>query len=196
MKLQQLITLGILISSSFVNAQEHKMNHSTHNPQMHQMHNMSSNDTRTPIPMTAQMSQHQLSNMRDHLEAIQEAVSAMATKNFDQMKKASKKLASSPEMTQMCEHMGKGTPGYTEMGLALHKSGDELVHAAEKKNYDLFVKKLGATLQTCTACHAAFKQEVVPDSVFQKLQSKTSSLNLKIKSEEMRWIQSYIAQVK
>lgn len=175
MKLQQLITLGILISSSFGFAQEHKMNHSTHNPQMHQMHNILSKDSRTPIPMTAQMSEHQLSNMRAHLEAIQEAVSAMATKNFDQMKKASKKLASSPEMTQMCEHMGRGTPGYTEMGLALHKSGDELVHAAEKKNYDLFVKKLGVTLHTCTACHSSFKQEVVADSIFQKLQTKSSS---------------------
>lgn len=186
------IAIGILVFSSLLNAQDHKKNHNGHSPQMH---NMTSNDSRTSIPMTVQMSQHQLSNMRDHLEAVQEAVSAMATKNFELMKKASKRLASSPEMTQMCEHMGKGTPGYTEMGLALHKSGDELVHAADKKDYDLFVKKLGATLQTCTACHSAFKQEVVPDSVFQKLQKQTSSINLKLKPQELTWINNYLAQI-
>lgn len=160
MNIQQLITLGFFIFSSFVNAQGHNQghNHSMH----HHMHNISLNDTRAPIVMTAQMSQHQLSNMRGHLEAIHEAVTAMATKDFDKMKKASQKLASSAQMIQMCEHMGKETPGFTEMGLALHKSGDELVHAAEKKDYNLYVKKLGATLKTCIACHSAFKQEIVP----------------------------------
>lgn len=147
------------------------------NSDLHKMHNMHSSDSRVAIPMTTQMSQHQLANMRDHLEAVQQSVAGLVAKNFKQMEVAAKKLASSPQMTQMCEHMGRGGPGYTEMGLALHKAGDELVHAAQKKNADLFMKKLEATLQTCTACHAAFKQEVVPDGVYQKLQQKTSSLD-------------------
>lgn len=188
-----LILIGsVLLTSILSQAQDHKVNHTAHNKSAHQMNHLISGDTRTPIPMTAQMSQHQLSNMRDHLEAIQEAVSALASKNFEKMKKASKRLASSPEMTQMCEHMGRGTPGYTEMGLALHKSGDELVKAADKNDYDLFVKNLGTTLQTCTSCHSAFKQEVVPDSIFQKLQQKTSYLKLNLTSDQKKWLALYL----
>lgn len=135
-------------------------------------HNMSITDGRKPLIMTTQMSLHQLATMREHLEAIEGIVTGLAAKNFKAILSSAKKLASSPEMTQMCEHMGKNTPGYTKMGLALHKSGDDLVAAAEKKDLDLILSKLGATLKTCTGCHAAFKQEVVTHQQFQNWQSK------------------------
>ena len=118
-------------------------------------------DSREPVKMTKEMAEHQLKNMRDHLEVITAIVDAMADKNFEEMRKESVRLASSPEMKKMCNNMGKATPGFTEMGLALHSAADGLVHAAKKKNYDKFVKNLGATLHTCTSCHSSFKQEIV-----------------------------------
>jgi hypothetical protein len=120
-----------------------------------------SSDKRQSVKMTAQMGEHQLKNMRDHLEAITEIVGAMVNKDFKKMEKGASRLASSPKMKMMCNNMGKATPGFTKMGLALHSTADKMVHAAKNKDHNLFVKKLGATLRTCTSCHSAFKQEIV-----------------------------------
>lgn len=142
-------------------------------------HNMNITDGRKPLIMTPQMAQHQLANMRDHLEAIEGVVAGLSSKDFKAIQASAKRLASSPEMNQMCEHMGMNTPGFTKMGLALHKSGDELVAAAEKKDFDLVVSKLGATLKTCTACHSAFKQEIVSHQEFQNWQTKPTESSTK-----------------
>jgi hypothetical protein len=128
----------------------------------------STSDKRRPVKMTDEMAEHQLKNMRDHLEAITAIVGVMAKKDFKKMEKESLRLASSPKMKMMCNNMGKATPGFTAMGLALHSTADKLVHAAKKKDYDLFVRKLGSTLRTCTSCHSTFKQEVVTQEVFHK----------------------------
>ena len=133
---------------------------------------VSTSDKRRPVKMTAEMAEHQLKNMRDHLEAITAIVGAMAKKDFKKMKKESLRLASSPKMKMMCNNMGKATPGFTAMGLALHSTADKLVHAAKKKDYDLFVRKLGSTLRTCTSCHSNFKQEVVTQEAFHKSMMK------------------------
>jgi hypothetical protein len=132
------------------------------------MEQITSGDERQPVKMTKEMAEHQLKNMRDHLEAITGIVDAMADKNFKKMKLESKRLASSPKMKQMCNNMGKATPGFTEMGLALHSAADTLVHAAEKKNYNQFVKNLSTTLHTCTSCHSAFKQQIVSQEELHK----------------------------
>lgn len=137
--------------------------------QHHQSRMSKSIDTRTPLPMTAMMSAHQLSMMRDHLEAVQAIVQAMGTKNYKAMEEASKRLASSPQMTMMCNHMGKGSSGYPEMGLALHKAADRLVVDAKNKNYQQFVKNLGTTLKTCTSCHSTYRQKIISEEEFNKL---------------------------
>lgn len=134
---------------------------------------VSHSDERRPVKVTQKMAEHQLKNMRDHLEAITAIVGAMAKKDFKKMEKESLRLASSPKMKMMCDNMGKATAGFTKMGLALHSTADKLVHAAKKKDYNLFVKKLGATLQTCTSCHSTFKQEVVTQEVFHKSMIKS-----------------------
>lgn len=133
---------------------------------------VSSSDKRRPVKMTAEMAEHQLRNMRDHLEAITGIVDAMAGKDFKKMEKESLRLATTPEMKMSCNNMGKATPGFSEMGLALHSTADKLVHAAKKKDYDLFVRKLGATLRTCTSCHSSFKQEIVTQEEFHKSMMK------------------------
>ncbi len=164
MKAKVALGLAFLVATASSFAADHGK-HSMHH------HGMGpEGDKRAPVPMTPQMSQHQLSNMREHLVAIQEIVAGMAKKNFKAMEAAAKKLGTSPEMTAMCEHMGKGAPGFTELGMAFHKSGDELAAAAGKKNMSLFLTKLDNTLQKCTACHAQFRQEIVPSEVLKGFQ--------------------------
>ena len=118
-------------------------------------------DKRKPVIMTKKMAKHQLKNMREHLEALTEIIEAMGKTNFKKMQYAAQKLASTSQMNKLCNNMGKATPGFTEMGRALHQSADKLVHFAKQKNYGEFVKGLGATMRTCTSCHASFKQKVV-----------------------------------
>ena len=132
-----------------------------------------SEDNRQPVKMTIEMSVHQLKNMRDHLDAVTSIVEALGSKDFKKMETESLRLASSPKMEMMCNNMGKATPGFTKMGLALHKSADQLVHIARKKDYNRFVKKLGKTLRTCTSCHSSFKQEVVSRKVLHESMMKS-----------------------
>ncbi|MBE8162362.1 MAG: hypothetical protein HAW63_00020 [Bdellovibrionaceae bacterium] len=134
----------------------------------HKGHKDNSSDSRRPVRMTKEMGEHQLKNMRGHLEAVSAIVSAMALKDFKKMEKAALRLASSPKMKMMCNHMGNATPGFTKMGLVLHTTADTLVQAAKKKNYKVFVKKLSATLKTCTSCHSTFKQKILSKKALHK----------------------------
>lgn len=126
------------------------------------MDQMIMSDSRKPVKLNAMMAKHQLANMREHLNAVQEIIAAMSDRNFQGMKTASQKLATTPQMAMMCEHMGQMTPGFTQMGMALHTEADKLVVLADKKDYNGFVKQLSVTTKTCTSCHAQFKQEIIP----------------------------------
>lgn len=165
-----------LITFSFLLSLQAWSQNTAHDYNMSLLNNgykVSSLDKRRPVKMTEEMAEHQLKNMRDHLESITAIVVAMGTRDFKKMEKESTRLASSPKMKLMCENMGKATPGFTQMGLVLHSTADKLVHAAKKKDYGLFVKKLGATLRTCTSCHSAFKQKIVSQEELHKSMMKS-----------------------
>jgi cytochrome c556 len=129
---------------------------------------ITTSDKRKPVKMTKKMAEHQLGNMRDHLDALTAIVESMVKKDFKQMEVEAKRLASNPKMTKTCENMGKATPGFTKMGLSLHHAADELVNEAKSKDYEGFVKKLGKTMRTCTSCHSAYKQEIVTQEQMHK----------------------------
>ena len=172
MKIELLFIFSIFISIqawSQSSAHDYNMSHSSNDSKVNEK---ISSDKRRSVKMTAKMSEHQLKNMRAHLDAITAIVDAMATMNFKKMESESLRLASSPKMKMMCNNMGKATPGFTQMGLALHSTADRLVSAAKKRNYSLFVKNLAATLHTCTTCHSTFKQEIVSQESFHKSMMK------------------------
>jgi cytochrome c553 len=62
--------------------------------------------------------------------------------------------------------MGAGAPGFTEAALRFHHTADSIAEAAKQKDAQGVLAALGATLSTCTSCHATFKQEVVDDGTF------------------------------
>ena len=139
----------------------------------HQMHSsVSGADTRKPLPLTEMMAEHQKANMRGHLEAIRDLLGAFAEKNFSKMAEAGKKLGTTPEMAMMCEHMGQATPGFTEFGLKMHSEADKITEAALKKNLSGVMTATHRTLQSCTACHSAFKQQIVTELDWKKLSEK------------------------
>jgi hypothetical protein len=131
-------------------------------------------DTRKPVPLLPMMSNHQKQNMRDHLLVVQEIVLALATDDFAAVEKASTRFASSPQMAQMCTHMGMGAPGFSDQALGFHKTADAITAAAKKKNHKAVLDALGQTLTTCTTCHATWKQSVVDEKTWSAASNTTA----------------------
>jgi hypothetical protein len=120
-------------------------------------------DARTPVPLLPMMANHQKQNMRDHLVAVQEIVSAMASDDYAGVERAAKRIGYSEQMGRMCSHMGSGAPGFTDQALAFHRTADIIAEAARKKDEAAVLLALGKTLAACTGCHAGFKQKVVDE---------------------------------
>jgi cytochrome c556 len=112
------------------------------------------------------MALHQKQNMREHLQAVQEIVLGLAGDDFAAIERAGARLGSSPQMTQMCTHMGSGAPGFSERALSFHHTADGIGVAARARDRGAVTTALGATLRACTSCHEAFQQRVVEASVF------------------------------
>ena len=126
-------------------------------------------DGRTPVPLVPMMANHQKQNMRDHLLAVQEIVSALATKDFAAIQKSAARIGYSEQMGQMCTHMGAGAPGFTDAALEFHHTADTITDAAKKQDLDAVLAALNKTLATCTSCHAKFKQRVVDETTWASL---------------------------
>ena len=126
-------------------------------------------DARRPLPLLPMMANHQKQNMRDHLLAVQEIVAALATDDYPVIAKAASRIGYSEQMGQMCTHMGAGAPGFTEQALAFHHTADGITAAAKARDRARVLAEFSATLQTCTACHALWKQQVVDESTWNGL---------------------------
>jgi hypothetical protein len=120
-------------------------------------------DARKGVPLLPMMANHQKQNMRDHLVAVQQIVTGLAGDDFEAIEQAASRIGSSEQMGQMCTHMGSGAPGFTEQALHFHRTADTIMSAARQRNRGAVLTALGGTLQTCTSCHAAWKQQVVDE---------------------------------
>lgn len=123
-------------------------------------------DARSDVPLLPMMANHQKQNMRDHLLAVQEIVTALSTQDFAAVERSASRLGFSEQMGQMCTHMGMGAPGFTERALAFHHTADGIAAAARQRDSAAVMKALGSTLQACTGCHASFKQSVVSEATW------------------------------
>jgi len=75
-----LVLIGMVgLNAAF--AADEIMQHDSHH------HDMNMMDTRTSLGLSAEMKQHQLSNMREHVEAIKSIVGLMAENKFDEASK-------------------------------------------------------------------------------------------------------------
>jgi hypothetical protein len=107
------------------------------------------------------MAWHQKQNMQQHLVAIQRVADALAREDWNEIAAASALIGSSPEMQQMCRHMGAGAEGFTELALDFHRRADAIGEAARTRDGQAVLRATSDTLQACTACHATYRQEVV-----------------------------------
>jgi hypothetical protein len=126
-------------------------------------------DTRTPVPLLPMMADHQKRNMRDHLLAVQEIVVALAADDFAAVERSAGRIGYSEQMGQMCAHMGAGAPGFTDKALEFHRTADTIAEAARARDRTRVLSALGATLQTCTGCHATFRQQIVDEATWNRI---------------------------
>ena len=120
-------------------------------------HKMNMKDTRISLGLPARMKQHQLTNMRSHLEAIKSIVGLMSENKFDDASKiAHTKLGLTPEMREMCKKFDNEE--FKKLGLAFHKSGDDLGDTLQTKDINASLQALSKTMQYCVECHATYRQ--------------------------------------
>ena len=124
-------------------------------------------DARRPVPLQPRMAWHQKQNMMEHLIAIQRITDALAREDWDGVASASALIESSPQMQQMCQHMGAGADGFTELALDFHRRADAIGVAARAQDGTAVLRATSNTLQACTSCHATYRQDVVDAATWQ-----------------------------
>ncbi|MBY0576870.1 MAG: cytochrome C [Gallionellaceae bacterium] len=123
----------------------------------HMHHGDAMGDQRVSLGLSPEMKQHQLSNMRAHLEAIHSIIGLIAKKEFSKASEvAYSKLGLTEEMKQMCDMFSN--EDFKKLGMAFHKSGDVLGEVLLKKNATQSLHALSNTMGYCVECHAAFRQ--------------------------------------
>ncbi len=127
-------------------------------PMAHQAHHdMGMADSRIALNLSPQMKQHQLSNMRGHVVAIQSIIGLMANNQFvDAAKVAHSQLGLTPEMQSMCSMIGDEK--FHELGYAFHKSGDDLADTLQSNDMNASLRALNTTMGYCVSCHANYRQ--------------------------------------
>jgi len=149
-----LITISVFIGIVGLNvtfAADEKMRHENHR------HDMNMMDTRTSLELSPEMKQHQLSNMREHVEAIKSIIGLMSENKFaDASKIAHAKLGLTPEMQKMCSMFDNEK--FMTLGLAFHKSDDDLGDALQTKDVNTSLRALNKTMEYCVSCHATYRQ--------------------------------------
>ena len=121
----------------------------------HMKHSMK--DGRTSLNLSPEMKNHQLTNMRAHLEAVQAIIGLIADEKFDKASDiAHSKLGLTEEMEKMCNMFNN--EDFTALGLAFHKSGDTLGDALKTKDTKKSLRALNTTVNYCVQCHATFRQ--------------------------------------
>jgi len=124
----------------------------------HSMHGQHVMDTRVSAGVSPDMKQHQLTNMRAHLAAMQSIIGRIAKGEFDQAsQEAHSQLGLTEEMKKMCTTMSANKE-FVNLGLAFHKSGDELGNALKTKDVKKSLLALQNTVDYCVKCHAMFRQ--------------------------------------
>ncbi len=135
--------------------------------QTHQ-HNMTSSapvqgDARQLVKFPEPMRLHTITSMRDHLLAIQEINVALSKSDFDQAARiAEQRLGLSSLELHGAAHIAPYMPkGMQEIGTQMHRAASRFAVEAQSASVANDVRPalaaLGAVMQQCVACHAAYR---------------------------------------
>lgn len=134
-----------------------------HDPAQHKPASKPAAEGRVAVHFPAQLREHTLSNMRDHLLALAEIQASLSKGAFDAAgKTAEERLGMSSLKLHGAHEVAKYMPkGMQEAGSAMHRSASRFALEAQNASVTGDLKPALAALsrvtQTCVACHAAYR---------------------------------------
>ena len=126
-------------------------------------HDASHRDARIAVAFPAELRQHTLSNMRDHLQALAQIQGYLAAHDFDRAAEVAEfQLGMSSLSLHGAHEVAKYMPkGMQDAGTAMHRSASQFAVAAKEASIDHDVPRaLGAltkVTQACVGCHAGYR---------------------------------------
>jgi len=124
---------------------------------------LAAGDTRQLVTMPAPMTQHLLSNMRDHLSALTEIQRALGSGEYELATDvAERRLGLSSLESHGASHMAPFMPKQMQdIGTQMHKAASQFALVAQETGADGNVARavtaLSKVTEQCVACHASYR---------------------------------------
>lgn len=116
-------------------------------------------DQRQWVELPKMMQQHMLSNMREHLVAINEILINMANDELDKAAEiAESRLGMSSLKTHGASHMAKFMPeGMRKAGTSMHQAASRFAIKAQEGEALPAYRALTEVTSACVTCHAGYR---------------------------------------
>lgn len=116
-------------------------------------------DSRQLVTLPEMMQQHMMSNMRDHLVAINKILTSMAGGQLDQAAEvAESRLGMSSLESHGASHMAKFMPeGMRQAGTNMHRAASQFARKAQEGEVLPAYKALSKVTSACVACHSGYR---------------------------------------
>jgi len=116
-------------------------------------------DSRQLVELPEMMQQHMMSNMRDHLVAINEILIDLVNGQLDQAADiAESRLGMSSLKSHDANHMAKFMPqGMQQAGTNMHRAASRFALKAQEGEVSPAYDALAEITSACVACHSAYR---------------------------------------
>jgi hypothetical protein len=120
---------------------------------------MAGDDAREFVQLPEMMQQHMMSNMRDHLVAINEILTTMAKGDFEAAAAVAEyRLGMSSLESHGASDMAKFMPeGMPRAGTTMHKAASRFALNAQEEEVLPAYNALSEVTSACVACHSAYR---------------------------------------
>ena len=120
---------------------------------------LANDDTRQLVKLPEMMQQHMMSNMRDHLAAINEILIYMANDQLDRAAEvAETRLGMSSLKSHGAGHMAKFMPkGMQQAGTSMHRAASRFALKAQEGEAMPAYSALSDVTSACVACHSSYR---------------------------------------
>jgi len=117
------------------------------------------NDQRAWVKLPPMMQQHMMSNMRDHLAALDEILKSMAAGDLDKAADiAESRLGMTALEAHGAAHMAKFMPeGMRANGTDMHRAASRFALKAQEGDPNPAYRELTGITSACVACHAGYR---------------------------------------
>jgi len=116
-------------------------------------------DSRQLVELPKMMQQHMMSNMRDHLVAINEILINMANGQMDQAAEvAESRLGMSSLESHGASHMAEFMPeGMRQAGTSMHRAASRFALKAQEGDALPAYNALAEITSACVTCHSGYR---------------------------------------